>query len=143
MDERMSNHEIVFPATAISGPVPQGVSIPLSNSGWLKLISAFYSFVITGSPGNRLFDLQVLDASGNILYQQRLLTGVPNPAGATPFVAQTIGGDQQELVDSMVTHVQLPSTLLVPPSSSLRVFVSSGIGPVTDTVAATIIAADA
>jgi len=87
----MSNHEVVFPASAVSGGVPQGVSISLGNAGWWKLISAFYSFVVTGTPGDRLYDLQVLDASGNVLYQQRLLRGVPNPSGSTPFVAQTIG----------------------------------------------------
>src|SRR5882724_11605041 len=136
-------HEVIFPATAVSGGVPQGVSIPLGNAAWWRLISSFYSFVVTGGPGDRLFDMQVLDSSGNIVYQQRIEIGVPNPAGSTPFLAHTVGGDQQKQVDSLVTPRQLPNPLLIPPNSSIRVFISSGLGPFTDTIAATIITVDA
>lgn len=136
-------YEVNFPATAVGGGVPQGVNISLGNVGWWRLVSVFYSFVITGTPGNRLYDMQVIDALGNVLYQQRIETGFPNPAGTSPFVAQTIDGDQREHDDSNVTPRLLPSRLLVTPGSVIRVFVSSGIGPVTDTVAANIIAEDA
>lgn len=136
-------HEVIFPATMVTGGVPQGVSISLGNTTWWKLISSFYSFVIVGAPGARLFDMQVLDPGGNTIYQQRIESGIPNPSGTAPFVAQTIGGDQRALEDSLVTPRLMPATLLVPPNSSIRIFISSGIGPVTDTIAATIIAQDA
>jgi hypothetical protein len=84
----------------------------------------------------------VFDASSNIVYQQRLLIGVPNPNGSQPFVAQTIGGFQQVLVDSLVTPALFPAELLAPPNATLRVIITSGVTP-TDTIAATIIAADA
>jgi len=144
-------HEIIFPPTTISVPLPQSVTFSLGNTAWWKLISIFYSFVITGNPfgtigynADHLYDMQLIDSSGNVIYQERINRA---PSASTAFTAQTIGGSQEKQENSLVTPVAMPSSLLAPPNSSIVVLITSNgttgaVGPFSDTIAATIVAQD-
>lgn len=129
-----TNHLLVFPETentaspaGLDGP-GRWVNIPLGNTGWVKLISVFYTLQVEGSAGSfedSLFEMKVVDASENTVYRQRIDRGV---AASRRYARQTIGdpGDENENGFIHITPNRLPTMLLIPPGSTIRVIVSSG-----------------
>lgn len=118
----MTQYKTLFAATTVTAGA---VTISLNSTGWQRLSSVYYSFVIVGTPGNRLYNMQLLDSSStaNILYQSFVVNGVPS---TTPSIGQV-----------------LPDRLLMPPGAVIKVYGAAGIPSVTDTVAANIISEDA
>jgi hypothetical protein len=125
--------EIVLTATGTTGS-PRGVNITLNNQDWAYFNQARFTIVTDATVGNRLFHMQIADASGTVFYDAVVFSGNTIAASLTTSFQGYAGLDG---------NVQLPPKayggLLLPPLSVARIYDANNIASAADTVAGVVI----
>jgi len=129
---RLGNPQLITAPAAALGSAA-GRSIALNTAGWSMLISAVLTYVATATVGGRSPAIRIVDAAGNIVWQDGN-SGATLTAGLTfRLTLGTALGSRSTGAPVFLQTYLIPDGLSIPPGSSLVVLDGVNVD-VNDTV---------
>lgn len=122
-----NNQEIIQPTLITTGSPTKSAIIPINNPAWAELISMFVVVTVDAVVGQRNFNIDLIDASGNVL--SRFTSLVMNP-----LQIYSISFSQNNVSGSGAFMGQLPEPCFFPPNSSIKLTETNNRASLADSI---------
>lgn len=121
----------------INGPTttsgsPRSVTFALNNPVWAELVSAYFTFVADATPGQRMINVDVVDAGGHVVMA---LTAMPLDPSQTVSMQMS---HQDNPGNNTVTGQSIARTL-IPPGASIKCVDVNNRASSADSIAANVV----